>query len=268
MREAAAFADWLKSEDRFTLIAHQSPDGDTLGSSLALYAILRAMGKTVQVVCEHEMPYLYAFLPNAEAVRRIENCDPAYSNVISVDCADEKRMGTALPLFAVAAKRGNIDHHLTNSRFGEYVIHSERAAATAELVYRLWQALGVAQTGPEAQQIALCLYTGICTDTGSFSYSNTTPETFRIAAELLAHGIDIASINRQLYRRIPIRKAKMLGHVLNTLQFLENGCESDIVFASLLLEPGVQFINAACKFLIGIQKAPHADKHLNNLQAG
>lgn len=234
MNEAVvAFAEWLRREDGFTLISHVSPDGDTIGSSLALYGILSAMGKRVQAVCEQPVPRVYSFLPFANNVLLPSQADTGFHNAISVDCADTARMGGAAVLFENAAQKGNIDHHRTNPLFGDVVLHDGDAAATGEIVCALWRILNVAMTGSAAQQIAECLFTAISTDTGNFAYSNTTPATFFAAASLLETGIDIAEINRKIYRTVPLAKKRLLGYVLTNMQLHEDG---RVGFAFISLE--------------------------------
>ena len=233
MNEAVtAFAEWLRREDGFTLISHVSPDGDTIGSSLALFGILAAMGKRVQAICEQPVPRVYSFLPNATKVLLPDRADASLKNVISMDCADEARMGGALLFFERAEKKGNIDHHRTNPLYGDYVLHDGDAAATGEIVYALWRELNVATDGVAAREIAECLFTAISTDTGNFAYTNTTPSTFRTAAGLLETGIDIADINRRVYRTVPLAKKRLLGYVLTNMELYEDG-KIGFVFVSL-----------------------------------
>ncbi len=219
-------AEWLRRENGFTLIAHVSPDGDAIGSCLALYGILQALGKRVRVVCDQRVPAIYAFLPWSDKMMKTDETEAdiqTYPNAVAVDCADQKRMGDAFALFQAASATANIDHHRTNPRYGEYVLHDERASATGELVHLLWNELGAGAEEETARDIAGCLYTAISTDTGNFAYSNTTPETFHIAAALLEKGIDIATINRQIYRTVPLSKTRLLGFVLSTMRLYENG---------------------------------------------
>lgn len=218
----AAFSEWLKNGEGFTLICHVSPDGDTIGSALALYGVLRAMGKRAQVVCEQAVPKVYAFLPYAADVKIPADAVP-FPCAVAVDCADLPRTGGARMLFEAALETGNIDHHHTNPLFGDYVLHDGGASATGELIYALWRELGVAAQGPAAQEIACCLFTAVSTDTGNFAYSNTTPQAFRVAAALLETGIDIAKINRLVYRTVPLSKTRLLGYVLANMRLAENG---------------------------------------------
>ena len=219
-------AAWLRGENGFTLIAHVSPDGDTIGSCLALYGILQALGKRVRVICDQRVPAVYAFLPWSDSILRTHEAEQdiqTYPNAVAVDCADQQRMGDAYTLFQASSATANIDHHRTNPLYGEHILHDDQVSATGELVHLLWSELGAGADAETARDIAGCLYTAISTDTGNFAYSNTTPETFRAAAALLEKGIDIATINRQVYRTVSLGKTRLLGFVLSTMRLYENG---------------------------------------------
>lgn len=209
---------FIQSQQDFLLIAHTSPDGDTLGSCLALYAALQQLGKRAQVVCDCDVPNGYRFLPYAQTVVRPQQAAP-YPNVIAVDCAAADRMGEAQQLFFSAEHTANIDHHVTNTRYAHINFVDPEAAATSELVLQLIQALQVTLDVAHAT----CLFTALSTDTGNFAYSNTTSRTLRYAAVLLDAGIDIATINRQLYRMVPLGKARLIGHTLCNMQLFVNG---------------------------------------------
>jgi phosphoesterase RecJ-like protein len=204
------------AHDDILLIAHVSPDGDTLGSCFALYGTLTSMGKRVQIVCEDAVPAVYRFLPFSNRVIAPEAAKPAKA-VASVDCADLARTGRAAALFAAAADTLNIDHHGTNDRYAanNFV---QKAGATGELVYGVATALGV----PVDQDIASCLYAAIATDTGNFSYGNTTPDTMRIAAELLETGFDLPEVNRRLFRAVPYHKLMLQALAVTRTRLYEN----------------------------------------------
>lgn len=245
----SALAGWLRREDGFTLIAHVSPDGDTIGSSLALFCILRAMGKRAQIVCEQRVPLLYDFLPYADMIRQPENAE-RLPNAIAIDCADVGRMGRAAELFDFASTTGNIDHHRTNSAYGNYVVKDDTASATGELIYAIWKELGAIarRDAAVAREIACCLYTAISTDTGNFAYSNTTPETFRVAADLLETGIDIADINRKVYRTVPLGKTRLLGYVLSSMRLFEDGR----IGAALVMQSDLAYFGASAEDVEGV----------------
>ena len=168
-RAIESLRDYITSRDGFTVIAHISPDGDALGSTLALLGLLRRLGKRAEAVCTDRAPALYGFLPLADQLRTPEQA-LGYPHVICVDCADLGRLGQAQPLFAQAASTYNIDHHPTNDAYAGANAVDPTAAATGELIYRLALSLGL----PITAELATCLYTALMTDTGNFSYSNTT----------------------------------------------------------------------------------------------
>lgn len=208
---------FIRAHDDILLISHVSPDGDTLGSSLALYAAILQLGKRAQIVCEDSVPQIYRFLPNAGQVTLPQNARPVDA-VISVDCADLARTGNSQPLFDNARFTLNIDHHGTNDNYAmdNYV---QKAGATGELVYSMLNCLKVSLT----KDIAGCLYAALTTDTGNFSYSNTTPDTLRIAAELLETGIDLPYLNRALFRTVPFHKMRLHGLAIMKTELYEHG---------------------------------------------
>lgn len=209
---------FIQERDGFTIIAHMSPDGDALGSSLALLWLLRKLGKRAEAVCADPVPQLYAFLPLAEAVLLPKDAI-GYPNAIAVDCADRARLGEAAGLFAGAEATCNIDHHPTNDAYAHYNLVNPGAAATGELIYWLSQSLGVR---PEAD-FAACLYTALMTDTGNFAYSNTTGETMRIAGDLLEAGADGYGLNLRVYRNSSLAKLRLLGQAIMNIRLYREG---------------------------------------------
>ncbi len=212
--ELKSMAEWLKGNDGFTLISHVSPDGDTLGSGFALYAILKAMGKTVEIVCDQKVPYIYEFLPFAS---ELKSCDTmlGYKNAVAVDCADAARMGHLENFFCACESTAVVDHHGTNVGFAQHNYVRSDAAATGEMIKALQEELDVTLT----KEIATCIFVALVSDTGNFAYSNTTSTTLRIAADLIDTGVDVSDINRRLFRSVPARKMKMLATALGDLEF-------------------------------------------------
>ncbi len=208
---------FLRAHDDFLLISHVSPDGDTLGSGLAMYAALTQLGKRAQIVCEEPVPHIYRFLPNAGQVTLPSGARNTEA-VVCIDCADIARTGDCKPLFDAAGYTLNIDHHGTNNRYAQNNF-VQKAGATGELVYEILLRLKVRLT----TDIASCLYAALTTDTGNFAYSNTTPDTLRIAAELLESGIDLPYLNRALFRTVPFHKTKLLGLAITKTQLYEHG---------------------------------------------
>lgn len=213
-----AMAEHIEKNDDFLLIAHTSPDGDTLGSVLALTEAMLGMGKQVQTVCEHTVPHIYRFLPNFQRVLLPKDAKPA-RHVIAVDCADEERMGEARIFFDRADTTGNVDHHMTNASYAKLNVVNGGLAAAGELIFDLIGLL----PWPMNKQAATCLYCALMTDTGNFAYRNTRPSTLRIAADLLERGADNNEINRMVYRTVPLCKQKLLGVALTNAAFFAEG---------------------------------------------
>lgn len=220
-------AEFIKTHDDFILIAHVSPDGDALGSCLALYCALLSLGKKAQVVCQEPVPHTYRFLPYADRVCFPADAVPA-ETVIAVDCADLLRTGACKALFQSAKYTLCIDHHETNPLYAQENF-VEIVAATGELIFRVLCCLGVAVD----QNMATCLYTALACDTGNFAYSNTTPDTFRIMAELLESGIDLPEVNRRLFRSEPVRKARLRARAITKMKLT---CDEKIGVAALSLQ--------------------------------
>lgn len=208
-----AAKQFVTEYDSYLLVAHQSPDGDTLGSCLALQQAMESVGKTVTVACADAVPERLLFLHGAERV--VDHVDAnEYEAVVFVDCADHRRAGALLEACERISHQFCIDHHMTNpktSTDGDWV---ENRAACGEMMLALVEEMGVAVTQPMAE----CLFTALATDSGNFAYSNTKPETFRSAARLLECGIDLPELNRRLFRSVPLRKSKLIAHVLSTME--------------------------------------------------
>jgi len=210
----------LMSADGISLYVHTSPDGDAIGSSLALLHALKKFGKKVEIVSEFPVPQVYSFLDGTEHVCFPETAK-GYSLAVAVDCADEKRMGEkAYELFHRAAKKINIDHHETNVEYGDYNAVDGNAAAAGEMIYLLLDAMQVSLD----KKIAQCLLTALSTDTGHFAYDNTTARTLRMAADLLEiYGESMGLLERRLYRTTPMKQVKLRAFVLSRLQTYFDG---------------------------------------------
>ena len=202
--DAVAF---LRAYDSFLLIAHVSPDGDTLGSCLALQWLLRQLGKAARVVCDDPVPHLYGFLPGAEDVLPGDAAGDAQA-FVAVDCADEARAGRP---WQRAGEKPTlcIDHHITNPGFAQ-VNYVEDCAATGELVTLLYEALDQ----PISPEAGVCLYTAIATDTGNFAYSSVTSRTFALMGKVMESGFDLPECNRLLYRNERLQKLKMTARTV------------------------------------------------------
>jgi len=209
--ELAAMASELRAAQRFIITTHEGPDGDALGSMLALNDVLTQLGKNSVMFLaakEFPLPVEYRFLP-LEDVFHEPPADVADRVVIFADCGNIDRMPVEW------AREGsthilNIDHHHDNTRFGSVNLVDTAASSTAAIMFELVKALG-AELSP---RIATALYVGIVTDTGRFMYQNTDARTHRIAAELIEAGVDVNDVYRRLYERVPVEKLYLMSRAL------------------------------------------------------
>ena len=220
-----ALINFIKEQNEITLISHISPDADTLGSALAMYLLITRLGKKCEVVCENPVPRIYAFFPNAGKVVKPENAE-GYSAAIAIYCADESRMGKSAGLFYAARETALIDHHVTNPGFAGTNLVIPRASAVAEIINSIYLKMDM----PVDKDAACCIYAGIVTDTGNLSYDNTTSSALRTVADFVEQGLDIAKLNRLIYRTVPYSKTRVQGYV-NSKIILEHG--GDIGYAVL-----------------------------------
>lgn len=210
--------DAIRTHQRFLLSAHIRPEGDSVGSLLGLKALLSGMGKEAWIVCQDPFPQRLDLMPQdgwhtvAELDRRGQK--PKFDACIVVDCPNPSRIGKVQEWIAPDTIVINIDHHVSNVRFGHHNFVNDRAAACGEIVYDLFKKLNV----PITKEAALPIYVSISTDTGSFKYSNTTSKTHKIAAELIQTGINLESINENVYERSSRNRVKLLADLLKHMQ--------------------------------------------------
>ena len=198
----------IEKANRVLVIAHVDPDGDAIGSLTAAGQALQQLGKRVTLVCDDAVPQRFHYLPLATDVRRAPNTDVPYDLVIAVDCADESRMGWAYAALPEPKPTlANIDHHVTNTRFGAFNVIEPDASSTAEILSRFLAEMGTTLT----RGIAESLLTGIVTDTMGFRTTNVSAATLRAAAELVECGADIADISLRALHRRPYATAQMWG---------------------------------------------------------
>jgi len=205
----------LRDHQRFAVLGHVRPDGDALGSQLALALSLQQLGKEVRVWNEDGMLEKYSFLPRAELLTKPPSSPENVDVAIALDTAIQNRLGTALAAVRTAKIWINIDHHLSNPGYGNIAYVDPSAPATAEIVFRLIKSQGL----PFNRDIAENLYAAISTDTGSFQYPKTSAHTLEIAAELIRAGLDVGRLNQQLYENYPRRRLELLRELLRTMRF-------------------------------------------------
>jgi len=205
----------LRDHQRFAVLGHVRPDGDALGSQLALALSLQQLGKEVRVWNEDGMLEKYSFLPRAELLTKPPSSPENVDVAIALDTAIQNRLGTALAAVRSAKIWINIDHHLSNPGYGNIAYVDPSAPATAEIVFGLIKSQGL----PFNRDIAENLYAAISTDTGSFQYPKTSAHTLEIAAELIRAGLDVGRLNQQLYENYPRRRLDLLRELLRTMRF-------------------------------------------------
>jgi bifunctional oligoribonuclease and PAP phosphatase NrnA len=212
--------DTLRSAERFLLTAHEGPDGDALGSLLAMHHVLRQLGKDSVMFLdakEFPLPVEYRFLP-LEEVFHEPPADVVDRTLVFLDCGNIDRMPVEF-LRRDGARVVNIDHHHDNTRFGSVNLVDTEASCTAEIVLDVAKRLG-AEITPE---IASALYVGLVTDTGKFMYENTGPAAHRMAAELIEAGVDVDNTYRRLYERVPIEKLRLIARALEKIERYDEG---------------------------------------------
>lgn len=209
----------IESARRLLVTAHAEPDGDAVGSMLALGLALERKGREVVLYNESPIPAVYRFLPGVERIlRRLPDAAAADAAVV-LDCAGFERVGAAAGAIARLPCVINIDHHASNPGFGTLCLIDETACATAEIVFRLIGALGIQ---PD-RRIATCLYTGILTDTGSFRFSNTNEAAFAVSLALVRCGVDPSEVARHVYGSYSLGRIKLLNLALDSIEISPNG---------------------------------------------
>jgi phosphoesterase RecJ-like protein len=208
----------LREHQKFAVLGHVRPDGDALGSQLALGLSLKQLGKDVCIWNEEGMLEKYSFLPNANLLTKPPAEPEDVDVAIALDTAIQNRLGTTLPAIRSAQVWINIDHHPSNPGYGDLVYIDPKSPATGQILFELIKS----EKLPIDAAIAENLYVAISTDTGSFQYSNTTARTFEIAAELVRIGIDVGRISQLTYENYPRRRVELLRDLLGTMRFDAN----------------------------------------------
>ncbi len=217
MSNAADIAAAIRRCRSFLISVHVNPDGDGLGAQLALMLSLEKLNKKVVSQNLDPVPDVYRFLPAADRIRSGKAVDGRYDAIVVLD-SEPHRTGLFNCTYP-ADTLINIDHHITNDKEWTLTWLDDSASATGEMVYELVNLLGT----PLDRDIALCLYTSIFTDTGSFRYTNTTPKSMRIAADLLQAGADPWLVTENVYESYAFERLKLLGKVLGEMERSEDG---------------------------------------------
>lgn len=207
----------IKQAKTAVILPHENADGDAIGSCLAMREALRSIGIAAEIYAEESPEPSLRFLDDGIKVYSGQSisCDTA----IVLDCGDELRLGTRKAIADAAERVVNIDHHGTNTFFGDAAYVEPEASATGEILFRVFREAGIELT----RKVARYLYTAICSDTGCFAYSNVSPETFRIAAELIGFDIDHAEIARQLFNCVELSSELLKAELTSSIHSYYGG---------------------------------------------
>lgn len=207
----------INKAETIVILTHENPDGDAMGSSLALYDALKNMGKNPDIIIP-EYPRVFEFLPNANEIKK-ESSIEKYDLAISVDCATIKMLNGFANYFENAKVKVSIDHHSTNTMFGDLNYVSPEAPACAQILIVVLEYFKVEVT----KEIGTCILTGIITDTGGFKYSGVTAETFEFVAWLLNKGINVSKIYRKVLQTKTRANFELSRKAMDRLEFFEDG---------------------------------------------
>jgi phosphoesterase RecJ-like protein len=270
--EVSIFKQSVLGANRILVVSHKNPDGDTLGSGLALYFVLKSLGKEVGLLCVHPAPEYLSFLPGAQLYST--NHDPdSFDLIICVDIADKKIAGLEelYPRLwdgSLKHKIMDIDHHPGNSEFGFLNIVRTDVAAATVVLYDLFIACGF-EISPDA---ATCLLTGLYTDTGSFMHQNTDAYALGVAGNLLRYGADLKSISKNVFRTTHLKTMKLWGKVFTRTRVNEEGVAVSALTESDYAECGAKREDVAgvvdyLKYIPGVKYASLLTEDQGNIKA-
>lgn len=226
--ESAEIRRLVDGAQRILVLSHKDPDGDTLGSALAMSHVLQAMGKDVSLRVPPAVPSMYRFLPGSQLINAEEGGQP-FDLVVIMDASNLDRIGGVLDNVPGATPVVNIDHHVSNTNFGVVNLVTPAACSTAEVTFDLFRDWAV----DISQEVATNLYVGLVTDTGGFRHENTNERALEIAARLVHLGANAAQIAERVYKSHKLSTMKLTALVLGTMGF---DCEDRLVYASVSQE--------------------------------
>lgn len=218
-KEVRKLIEVIARNKSFFLAGHINPDGDTIGSMLALALILKRMDKKVYLYSRDPIPGNLSFLPQIRTIKVDKLPKSVFDVIILLECSNPKRAGDLKGLEKKIKFVVNIDHHKTSQFYGDINLIDHSSSSTAEIVYRVFYKMKIVLT----QKEAACLYTGIVTDTGRFHFPATSSQTLEIASRLLQTGFNFSKINDVLYSTKPLSVLKLLGRALADMELVFNG---------------------------------------------
>lgn len=225
-------AEEVRTNDCFLLGTHVNPEGDAMGSVLALGLILKSLGKRAQVLSQDPIPETLSFLPGVEEILYQAPENVPFDVAFALDCGSKTRLGEEFSKVKKIGKIINIDHHVSNSYFGDINLVDPTASSAAEIIFDLLRNIPVTMSPAVAENI----YTGILTDTGSFRYSNTSPKTFSVARSCLLAGVDPWKVAEKVYESQPLPRLRLLPLVLATLEVAGDGRIPYVVVTRKMME--------------------------------
>ena len=210
LKEMAA---WFADKDDIVIIGHVSPDGDAIGTALAVKRAFEKQGKRACVALADRVPEKYMFLPGAADICSVDDMPFAARCAFAVDVSEHHRMGSAAAIFDAAAHKANLDHHETNPGFGDiWHVEGDRAS-TGEIAMEFIGELGVEID----REIADCVFVALCTDTGNFNFKNTDTRAYAAAAECVRHGAQVETLTKKAFRERSLAATKLLGDALSRI---------------------------------------------------
>ncbi len=213
--------DIIENNNSFLITSHVYPDGDSLGTMLGLGIFLKEkLGKQVDMVQDGQIPGVYKFLPQWNAIKNQDQLQEKYQVLIALECPSPSRMGTVMQNVQPGYVVVNIDHHKDNQLYGDINWLDAEASAVGELIYEIIYKINPDALTPE---IATCLFAAMFTDTGGFHYSNTTGKTLRYSADLLDRGVNGWEIARKVYHTRPYNMTRLLGKMMAGIHIVHQG---------------------------------------------
>ncbi|MDD5773141.1 MAG: bifunctional oligoribonuclease/PAP phosphatase NrnA [bacterium] len=220
MNALRVIAETIKKGSSFLFVSHINPDGDSIGSQLALGKVLEGFGKKVTILNQHPVPDIYNFLYGSGKIKNEISPSESFDIAVVLDASDKNRLGDVVnKALEKVPFIINLDHHVSNNKFGQLQYLNQQASATAVIVYDLIVLLN----GKIDKDIAECLYTGILTDTGSFHYLNTDAKSHQVVAEILKYGISPNKIYEEIYEIFNLVSIKLLGLALSSIEMDKTG---------------------------------------------
>lgn len=203
----------IKTGKKFLITAHMNLEGDALGSELAMYALLKKLNKKAVIYNNDPTPEIYKFLPNSRVIKN-ELKEDKFDVALVLDCSDSSRTGKVQDYLSRVDCIVNIDHHISNTYFGDVNWVQPHISSACQMLYKLCERLKIMD-----KNIALCLYTGIFTDTGSFSYTNTDKETHRVVSNLMEYPLKPHRIYENIHSLCDDQDLKLIGRIISSLKF-------------------------------------------------